>query len=450
MLINKYLGIDEIPIKAQNIMRLFLIFASLSTFVQILSNTFFILFSIDNIGFALTGVTLSFTFAVQLITDYPTGSLGDWIGQRRVLALSYIFFALSFYLMSQASTFVDFMMIGLVNGLAAGQVSGTMLTWLDNNYKRVIEKADDERKVYGYSRSRVNTMTRVVSALAFMVGGLLATAYSRQFVFEIQAIMMVGLVILVYTFMKDEKIPLNSKIPEGGEKQPSNGYASYFYGGLKFVATNKPAFFLITGTAFLFSSFAVWGSLILIPLYFGYTGTDSLASTFRTIVFILGVPISLYTAKISRKFTHNHIPLLTFIFVLLFYPGFMILFTVVPIGNELNLIGIITSVIWLNLLIPTVFDLGAILRQRILIDLVPSENRNAVYSLTPTIISVIGIFILPVAGYLVEDWGLVAGILTAFVVAFIGAILIFLGIYYYNSAISKQVQQKEVSVVLPT
>jgi len=450
MLINNYLGIDEIPTKAQHIMRLFLILASLSTFVQILSNTFFILFSIDNIGFALTGVTLSFTFAVQLITDYPTGSLGDWIGQRRVLALSYVFFALSFYLMSQAHTFIDFMMIGLVNGLAAGQVSGTMLTWLDNNYKTVIENADNERKVYGYSRSRVNTMTRVVSAIAFMVGGLLATAHSRQFVFEIQAIMMVGLVILVYTLMKDEKIPRNSENPEDGEKQPSNGFASYFYGGLKFVATNKPAFFLITGTAFLFSSFAVWGTLILIPLYFGYTGTDSLASIFRTIVFVTGVPISLYMAKISRKFTHNHIPVLTFIFVLLFYPGFMILFSIVPIKNELNIIGLIVSVIWLNLLIPTVFDLGAILRQRILIDLVPSENRNAVYSLTPTIISVIGIFILPVAGYLVEDWGLIAGIGTAFVVAFIGAILIFLGIYYYNSGISKQGQQKEVPVVVPS
>ncbi|MHA1444382.1 MAG: MFS transporter [Candidatus Hodarchaeales archaeon] len=450
MLINNYLGIDKIPIKAQHIMRLFLILMSLSTFVQILSNTFFFLFSIDNIGFALTGVTLSFTFAVQLITDYPTGSLGDWIGQRRVLALSYIFYAFGFYLMSQAHTFVDFMMIGLVNGLAAGQISGTMQTWLDNNYKKVIENTDNERKVYGYSSSRVNTMTRVVSALAFLVGGILATAYSRQFVFQIQAIMMVGLVILVYNLMKDEKIPLDSEFSENGEKQPSKGFASYFIGGLKFVTTNKPAFFLITGTAFLFSSFAVWGGLILIPLYFGYTGTDSLASMFRTIVFILGVPISLYTAKISRKFTHNHIPLLTFIFVLLFYPGFMILFSVIPIKNELNYIGLIASVIWLNILIPTIFDLGAILRQRILIDLVPSENRNAVYSLTPTIISVIGIFILPVAGFLIEDWGLVAGIGTAFVVAFIGAVLIFLGIYYYNSGINKQVQHKEVSVVVPT
>ncbi len=126
------------------------------------------------------------------------------------------------------------------------------------------------------------------------------------------------------------------------------------------------------------------------------------------------------------------------------------MFSIVPIQNELSFIGLIAAVIWLNLLIPTIFDLGAILRQRILIDLIPSENRNAVYSLTPTIISVIGIFILPVAGVLVEDWGSVAGIGTAFVVAFIGAILIFLGIYYYNSGISKQVQQKEVSVVLPT
>ncbi len=450
MFINRYLGIDEIPVKAKRFLRLFLIFQSLSTFVQVLSNTFFILFSVDHIGFALTGVTLSFTFAVQLITDYPTGSLGDWIGQRRVLALSYIFFGLSFYLMSQARTFEDFMLIGIVNGLAAGQASGTMLTWLDNNYKIVIGNADKERKVYGYSRSRVNTMTRVVSAFAFMIGGILATTYTREFVFEIQSIMMMGLVIMVYFLLKDEKVQIDEEILDANGKRQKNGFSSYFYGGLKFLVTNKPTFFLIFGTAFLFSSFAVWGSLILIPLYFGYTGTDSLASTFRTIVFVTGVPLSLYTAKISRKFTHDHIPLLTFVFVLLFYPGFMILLSIIPIQNELNLIGLIISIFWLNLLIPTVFDLGAILRQRILIDLVPSENRNAVYSLTPTIISVLGIFLLPIAGVLVEDFGLVAGIGTAFAVAFLGAILIFLSIYYYNSDINKQVQKTEISVFVPT
>lgn len=450
MFINKYLGIDEIPVKAQHFLRLFLIFQSLTTFVLILSNTFFILFSVDHIGFALTGITLSFTFAVQLFTDYPTGSLGDWLGQRRVLALSYIFFGLSFYLMSQAQTFEDFMLIGLVNGLAAGQASGTMLTWLDNNYKVVIGNADNERKVYGYSRSRVNTMIRVVSALAFMIGGIIATTYTREFVFEIQSIMMIGLVIIVYTLLKDEKVQIEEEVSEVKGKQQKNGFTSYFFGGFKFLVTNKPAFFLIVGTAFLFSSFAVWGSLILIPLYFGYTGTDSLASTFRTIVFVTGVPLSLYIAKISRKFTHDHIPLLTFVFVLLFYPGFMILLSIIPVQNELNLIGLIISIFWLNLLIPTVFDLGAILRQRILIDLVPSENRNAVYSLTPTIISVLGIFLLPIAGVLVEDFGLVAGIGTAFTVAFIGSILIFLSIYYYNADISKQVQKKEISIIVPT
>ena len=65
-----------------------------------------------------------------------------------------------------------------------------------------------------------------------------------------------------------------------------------------------------------------------------------------------------------------------------------------------------------------------------MIDMIPSETRNAVYSLIPTIISVLGIFIVPVAGILIEDFGLTAGIVAAFLVAFVGSIMISIGIHY--------------------
>ncbi|MHA2055205.1 MAG: hypothetical protein ACW99F_16620, partial [Candidatus Hodarchaeales archaeon] len=56
--------------------------------------------------------------------------------------------------------------------------------------------------------------------------------------------------------------------------------------------------------------------------------------------------------------------------------------------------------------------------------LVPSENRNAIYSLMPSIISSIGIPILPVAGAAVESWGLPIGIAMAGFVCIIGFIML--------------------------
>jgi MFS family permease len=431
MVVNKYLGIEEIPRRAQHYIRTFLVFQTFSTLLLVLSNTFFILFSIDNIGFALTGVTLSFTFLIQLLFDYPSGSLGDWIGQRWVLSISFACYGIAFFLMTTAQTFTSFMLIAFFNGFGNAQNSGAINTWLDNNYQKVIEQTDPERKVYGFSRARVLTMTRIASAVAFMTGGLLATQISRQFVFGIQAIFALIIIIPIYILVTEEKTEDSLKI-DSSNQGSSNNYLSHLVGGIKFLVGSKAPFFFITGTALIFASFAIWGNLILLPLYFGYAGSDDIAATLRTFAFVVGVPISLYTAKISQQFKKDKVPLLTFLFVFLFYPGFILMTTLIPITNELNLAGCIITVIWLNALIPTLFDLGQILRQRIMLDLVPSENRNAVYSLIPTIISSMGIFLLPISGVIIESYGITMGIVVAFSVAVVSAIFITLGMHFYK------------------
>jgi MFS family permease len=390
-----------------------------------------VLYSIDKIGFALTGVTLSFTFLIQLLFDYPSGSLGDWIGQRWVLSISFVSYGLAFFLMTTAQSFTNFMIIAFINGFGNAQNSGAINTWLDNNYQKVIGESDSERKVYGFSRSRVLTMARVASAVAFMIGGFLATQISRQFVFGLQAIFAIIIIIPIYILVTDEKTDESLKI-DSGDQGSSNNYLTHLVGGIKFLFGNKAPFFFITGTALIFSSFAIWGSLILLPLYFGYSGSDSIAATLRTSAFVIGVPISLYTAKISQRFKKDKVPHLTFLFVILFFPGFILVTTLIPITNELNLAGCIITVILLNALIPTLFDLGTILRQRIMLDLVPSENRNAVYSLIPTIISIMGIFLLPISGVIIESYGLPAGIFVAFSVAVVSAIFITLGIHFHK------------------
>ncbi len=451
MVINKYLGTEEIPNHAQAFFRKFLVIQSLSTFLLVLSNTFFVLYSIDNIGFGLTGITLSFSFLIQLLCDYPSGSLGDWLGQRWILTISYISYGIAFSLMTTAQAFDEFMLIAFFNGLANAQASGTLATWLDNNYQKVVKNFDEDRKIYGFGRSRVQTMTRVASAISFIIGGYLATMFSRQFVFGIQAILIAPLILIVLYAIRDVQTGIGKIKKDTDEVKES--YFSHFVGGLGFLFSTKAAFFFLVGTALLFASFTIWGNLILFPIYFGYTGTDGMASILRTTAFVLGVPISIYIAKLSQRFKVDKAPFITFLFVFLFYPGFIVLTTLNPVTNEFNLLGCVISIIFLAGIIPTIFDLGGILRQRIMLDLVPSKNRNAVYSLIPTIISLFGIFLLPISSYMIEQINLTAGIFLAFLVALVGASFIALGIHFHLTAsvdvTSSSVQVDEVPVAGP-
>ena len=51
-----------------------------------------------------------------------------------------------------------------------------------------------------------------------------------------------------------------------------------------------------------------------------------------------------------------------------------------------------------------------VLSNRVMIDLIPPEYRNGIYSLTPTLVAFFGIFIIPIAGFVIEQTGLVGGL----------------------------------------
>ena len=77
-------------------------------------------------------------------------------------------------------------------------------------------------------------------------------------------------------------------------------------------------------------------------------------------------------------------------------------------------------------------------------DLVPSENRNSIYSLIPTIFSFIGIFVLPIAGSLIDTYGLAAGITCAAIVCLIGTILISIGIYMKDTTVEASIAENSL------
>lgn len=430
MFVSRLLGTQELPAEAQYYMRTFLYLSMVISFLASLSSTFYVLFTIDAIGFTLTAICTSIMLATQMIFDYPSGSLGDWIGQRWVLATAFVFYGINFFLLISATTFLDFILISILNGLGNAQSSGTFDTWVDNNYQIAVGDADPDRKIYGFSTSRVNTFNNLALGFSFMVGGILATLNSRQYVFSIQFGLTTIVILLILVFLRDVKSSKSEvKSLNSSNLDKISNYFGLLKGGIAFLFSSKEVFLFLVGSSIYNVTWMIWGSLILFPLYFGYTGTDALASLLRTTLFFAGIPLSFIMANVSKRFSNNKLPTILFFQIILFFPSFIALTLFVVPTDEFNLIGILLTFILLWTLVGTFFELGITLNQRIMVDLVPSKNRNSVYSLMPTIFSLIGIFVLPIAGSLVEEFGLAAGILCAGVTCIIGSALISISIH---------------------
>ena len=128
MVINSILGTSELPKLAQNHMRSVLSLSMIISFLMSLSSTFYILFVIDNLGFTLAAVCTSIMLITQLIFDYPSGSLGDWIGQRWILAIAFICYSLQLFLLISEQSFTDFVIISIISGFGNAQSSGAFET----------------------------------------------------------------------------------------------------------------------------------------------------------------------------------------------------------------------------------------------------------------------------------------------------------------------------------
>ncbi|MFX0183498.1 MAG: MFS transporter [Candidatus Hodarchaeota archaeon] len=430
MFLPRFLGIEAIP-NARNLIMKFLVVILIISIIGNLSSTFFVLYAYDKIGPTQASIIISFTLLIQLLTDYPSGSLGDYIGQRWVLSIAFACYAVSYWLLSFSTTLPEFFVYAFFFGLANAQASGTLGTWLDNNYKSVVGDQDPDRKIYGFFNARIGSIVRITMAFTFTIGGFIATSYSRELVFFIQAILSGFLIFLIIFLVQDVKSNgIEFKEDTPSTEPSSENFFTFLTGGFKFLVSSKSAFFFLMGMSIIYAALNVWGSLILFPIYFGYTGTDGLASLFRTIMFFVGIPIGIYMAKVSQKFSNSKLPLFDFLITFTYYLPFVILLAIIPPVNALNLPGAILTALLLTIGVNCIYDIAETLRGRTVVDLVPSNFRNSVYSLIPTLTSIIGIPTLPIAGSLIEQYGLNAGTLVPLFLSFIGATCIYLSLYF--------------------
>ncbi len=422
---NNFVGINQLPEEGRDIMRRYGLIRASYSLIGNLTNTFFILFLIDKLGFTDSGMIVAAMVLVQLVTDYPSGAIGDFIGQRWVLSSATLFSAIGFYLLSLADSIGSFYILAIVFGISSALQSGALQSWLDNNYKNLDEADDPDRKNYGFSMTRFGAIDTSLVGIAILIGGYTATNISRIFAFQIQSGLLVFLGIIVFILMIDIK---QSDSEKDGHKMNLVEYLGFLKGGIVFYFSKKTVFIYLTGNAIVVVFWSVWGTLILFPLYFGYTGSDEMAGLLRSSIFFTGVAIQIVLGKYTKKISTDKIHIAGFAHILLLLPFVMVLLHFMPYDNSFSSLGFVLLylIMLVGVSIPTVF-LGALM-QRVTIDLVPSEHRNAVYSLVPSISGALTIPMLPFTGALIEKYGLIYGVGVVLIISLIG----FSMFYIYN------------------
>jgi MFS family permease len=351
--------------------------------------------------------------------DYPTGALGDWIGQKYVLILSFISFGISFLILSFNSNLYSFFIVGFFFGFGNAQKSGCLETWLDNNYQQTAKDIDTDRKIYGFFTSRLESIGMLPSVSSFIIGGIIATLFSRQIVFIIQTILSLFVILIIFLFMNN--LSTVNTYESGIEVFP----LSFFIGGIKFLFSSKMTFLFIAGLAAQGLVTSIFEYMLLWPIYFAYSGSDFMISIIRTLVWIFIFPISIKIVFINKYLKEKDISKLIGLHALVLYGGWLIIIVLIPIKNEFNLLGFIGIIVVTTVALGIFDTLISILKRQILLDLVPTKNRNAIYSIIPTIISILSIPIIPIVGIIVETYSIIYGLSIALLISLFSVLLMY-------------------------
>ncbi|MHA2250224.1 MAG: MFS transporter [Candidatus Kariarchaeaceae archaeon] len=424
---NNFIALNQLPEQAKGIMRKYGLFRALFSSVYSASGTIFILHIIDSIGFKQASTIMAVMFFTQLIIDYPSGSLGDYIGQRMVLGIASISSAIAFYLFSVAHSYQDFIIVAVVFGFANAQSSGALQSWLDNNYKKIKDDIDKDRKNYGFTMNRFNTIDTFVMGISIMLGGFVASSISREFIFYVQSILITVIAILVIMILSD--LPTEGELALNPEKSSQN-YFDLLKGGISYVISRKSVLIFVLGFSVINAVWTLWGTLMLFPIYFGYTGSDSLAGVLRSSIFFIGVLLQILTANFTKRVENDKLPKFVILHFFLLFVSIASLLYYLPMQNSFSLSGFFLLMIILTVSVSLVMPFITTLWQRQMLDLIPSEFRNSIYSLIPTISGVIGVIFLPIIGGVIESMGMFYGVAIELMFGLVGSILIFVAFYY--------------------
>jgi MFS family permease len=401
-------------------------------------------------GLAMLSILLVVQLAIQTALDYPTGSLGDHIGQRWVISSAYICYGVFFFLTSivvPSTPFNIYILIFVLYGIGGSQESGAWAAWFDNNF-RVAMPGDEDRKQYGVFQGRLGMLVTICSIFAIVPGSILAAFFGRPWVFQVVAFVCFFVAILVLRLVQDF-----DEVKESRETRPSfRAYVGILKSGVNFLASQDLIKWLILGDMLLISTMIVWSNFIIFPLFFAYMLTDVAVASFRTILRIPSVFTEERSGIWSQRFEPRKwiprfrlIQTCGFIFYLIF-AALIFIFPPLTGGTIIEFYFPNTTIILLAVplesLIPVVFMLvmfvvggllyafASILTQRVILDQIPNEIRNSVYSLIPTVAMLFAIPQILIVGPAIQSVGFIPALLFIALISLLGTYMIHKALSY--------------------
>jgi MFS family permease len=425
-----------------------------------ISTTFWMIYIAESLGngdyfagLTFVGLLVVLQQGIQTLLDYPTGAIGDWIGQRYVISSALLCYAAAFYLSSMIikntpAPLWMYIAIYVLFGIGASQESGAFNAWFDNNY-RVAMPHDKDRKQYGVFQGRLGMVWQVSSTVVLLPGSWLAYFYGETWVFGLQAIFAVLLSIAVFRLVRD--LP---GVRDEDERPNLQEYGTLLKEGFKFLWSDRFITLLIMGEVVMFSIGPVWWNLMLFPLYFSLLVTQVAVSAFRTLVFVPQAIANERSGVLAKRFDPTKwIPrfrVLQFMGVVFYLALAAIVhfLPTIPAGTDpttvefltvfipftnLPLIEIPVETVVPVLLLFLVFvalnmfgAIAGILTQRVMLDVIPNRIRNSMYSLQPTLVMLISMPLIAFYGWLIPLSGFTLPFLISAGISTISVIMIWM------------------------
>ncbi|MFX0116831.1 MAG: MFS transporter [Candidatus Hodarchaeota archaeon] len=438
--LQKKLEIAEMNPKSQLIAMKFLSL-QLSRIAQgALVSTFLVLFLLEIISFAELGLLLAIQLALTALLDYPTGAFSDWTSQRFVMILAYCSYAVSILFLLAGTDFYSLLLFVIWLSIGRSQESGALETWFDKNYRATSGAFDKDRKMYGAFYGKLIAYQTVINVFAFILGGLIAAIFSRRVLFYVQFLLVLLVLTLVVILMKDS--PSLEK-----SSKPTEGFGSQFMGGLKFVSASKANLCFFVGLAMISASIGPWFYLMLFPFYQGYAGSDEYIGLLRAIINCSGVfwrfAGARFSKRIGKQNLHRCFFIDNFMIYVIFFLAVFGFYTLLPPTNTLTFVFLGVILLFVLFLHPWA-SVEGILRQRLVVDLIPDEYRNSIYSLQSSLAVLVCVPFLIIGGGVISEFGFSMGILTTVAMGFVSCIVLGLGLYWLQKLAQERITAVEV------
>lgn len=423
----------------------FITFSLLRKIVLLFSRAFFILQVLFILGNDLgkLGYLFAIGFFLEAVSDYPSGVMSDKIGYRKILFLAYTVYGVSYYILSVATDLKYLIAVFALQSLGNGLDSGGLQSWFDSNYAEISSGVDPDRKIYSQIFARISSSNDLIGLGMAIIGGYIAANVDggRQLAFQIQSGMMFLLAIIFALGVKSYYVSVKD------DKKKDN-FIVLLLKGIWFVLTNPRIFVLSIGLVIDIIVKSIWLALIMIPLYYLYTGNEFYISLLNFAMFAV---TSLYLTRQAKSWTRlNPRKWLPFVFILqglIFYGGLYYLVVEYHGSNTFSLIGV-TVLFVVGSISTILLTLIKIFTYRLLLDSIPNDKRNAYYSLLPTLSMLVASVLNFYAGAYIQNNGFDLALLGLIAMRFVGAFFVFVAIIVFGLAKDQNIRLYDQNIPL--